>query len=260
MAVRLCGFSAIRCCLVLLNVFYIALALFLIGVVVASKAISYFTDPSILAGLAVCASILFLVAVLGLAGTVKHHQVVLFFYMVSLGLSGIVLFAVSVAALAAPDSYQTSFFDTTWRRLGSRDKQSIQDHFDCCGFNNESRHIIYNSPDDDGCDTGCNHIAHPFCNTSALTKHKKCCHGDGNPGNAMELTCEVETPFGNCSVLRQCESCPACYTSWKKGVSDTVWLAGSFGLIFSFTQVVGIVLSCRFRNLKDPDADPRAFF
>ena len=26
-----------------------------------------------------CASILFLVAVLGLAGTVKHHQVVLFF-------------------------------------------------------------------------------------------------------------------------------------------------------------------------------------
>ena len=43
--------------------------------------------------------------------------------MVSLGLSGIVLFAVSVAALAAPDSYQTSFFDTTWRRLGSRDKQ-----------------------------------------------------------------------------------------------------------------------------------------
>jgi tetraspanin-13/31 len=79
MAVRLCGFAAIRCCLTLLNVFYIATSLFLIGVVVASRALSYFTSPSILAGLAVCASILFLVAVLGLAGTIKHHQVVLFF-------------------------------------------------------------------------------------------------------------------------------------------------------------------------------------
>lgn len=56
-----------------------AISLFLIGVVIASRTLSYFTSPSILAGLAVCASVLFLVAILGLAGTIKHHQVVLFF-------------------------------------------------------------------------------------------------------------------------------------------------------------------------------------
>ena len=134
--------------------------------------------------------------------------------MVSLGVSGIVLFGVSVAALAAPDSYQTRFFEGTWRGLSSRDKQvwipvddlvslflffflslsfslslflsfflslsfslslflslspqSIQDHFDCCGFNNESRHIVYGDHNE-GCDKGCNGIAHPLCYTSALT-------------------------------------------------------------------------------------------
>ena len=56
-----------------------AISLFLIGVVIASRTLSYFTSPTILAGLAVCASVLFLVAILGLAGTIKHHQVVLFF-------------------------------------------------------------------------------------------------------------------------------------------------------------------------------------
>lgn len=43
--------------------------------------------------------------------------------MVSLGLSGIVLFAVSVAALAAPDTYREQFFEGTWRGLSSHDKQ-----------------------------------------------------------------------------------------------------------------------------------------
>lgn len=60
-----------------------AISLFLIGVVIASRTLSYFTSPSILAGLAVCASVLFLVAILGLAGTIKHHQVVLFFVSLS---------------------------------------------------------------------------------------------------------------------------------------------------------------------------------
>lgn len=122
MAVRPCSFSALRCCLTILNVFYIvsylrnpvcsalcgnhlyskpssckfkaissplpfsspppslqAISLFLIGIVVAARALAYFTNLPILAGLAVCACVLFLVAILGLMGTIKHHQVILFF-------------------------------------------------------------------------------------------------------------------------------------------------------------------------------------
>ena len=50
--------------------------------------------------------------------------------------------------------------------------QSIQNHFDCCGFNNASRHIVLGGTKEEGCDTECNAIAHPLCNTSALTKSK----------------------------------------------------------------------------------------
>ena len=50
--------------------------------------------------------------------------------------------------------------------------QSIQNHFDCCGFNNASRHIVLGGTKEEGCDKECNAIAHPLCNTSALTKSK----------------------------------------------------------------------------------------
>jgi tetraspanin-13/31 len=259
MAVRLCGFAAIRCCLTLLNVFYIATSLFLIGVVVASRALSYFTSPSILAGLAVCASILFLVAVLGLAGTIKHHQVVLFFYMVLLGVSGIVLFSVSVAALAAPDNYQEDFFTRVWKGLSCHDKTSVQNDFNCCGFDNRSRNII----SDGKCEDECDQIGHPSCNTSTLTHEHHCCFID-NSSNITDLICNssatsLSSLFSerNCTRISECSECDPCYTKWKEAVSNIVWVAGSFGLIFSFTQIIGIILSCRYRNVKDPDVDPR---
>ena len=44
-------------------------------------------------------------------------------YMVLLGLSGIILFAVSVAALSLPDKFRGQLFERTWKGLSSRDKQ-----------------------------------------------------------------------------------------------------------------------------------------
>lgn len=112
--------------------------------------------------------------------------------MISLAISGAVLFSVSVAALAAPDTYRTKFFENTWKGLSVHDKQVslvlncsshlhfgslslqyIQDHFECCGFSNSSRNIILNMYSDDDtkhCSKDCDRIGHPFCNTSALTK------------------------------------------------------------------------------------------
>ncbi len=56
-----------------------ATALFLIGVVIVAAHISYFVSPSILVGIAVCACVLLLVAIMGLYGTIRHHQVTMFF-------------------------------------------------------------------------------------------------------------------------------------------------------------------------------------
>ena len=43
--------------------------------------------------------------------------------MVILGLTGVVLFAVSVAALTLPEDLEKSFFQSTWEGLSNHDKQ-----------------------------------------------------------------------------------------------------------------------------------------
>lgn len=239
-----------RCSLVLLNIFYIVLSLFLIGVVIAAKTLAYFGSVPILVGIAVCGAFLWLTAILGLVGTIKHHQVTLFFYMIILALSGIVMFSVSVAALALPRSYQESFFLNTWKGLGDGDKSLVQDRLDCCGFDNVSRHITSDKDHPEDREV-CRAAGHPSCNTSVLTRHDRCC-------SKPEYKPLPNDP-NNCTQEVICPECDPCYTSWEDAVSKAVTLAGGFGLVFSLTEVIGIVLTCRYRNLKDPNANPSAF-
>ena len=90
--------------------------------------------------------------------------------MVVLGLTGFVLFAVSAAVLALPQT--TNVLDTVlraaWKSLDTKQKTDIQDRFNCCGFENEndSMPLI-----DTGVDTPCHKpVGHPLCNTSFLMK------------------------------------------------------------------------------------------
>lgn len=246
---RCCGFGAMRCCLILLNVFYIAISLFLIGLVIAARVSSYFTNVPILVGIAVCATLLCSVAILGLVAAIKHHQVSLFFYMLILATSGVIMFSVSVAALAIPKSFRDQVLLTTWQSLSSNQKSDLQESLDCCGFDLKYRWTaLYGS---DGNCTG----GHPSCNTDILIK--KCCSKGINGTTPTE---EPIAPYPSCSLQEPvCFDCQPCYNSWEKAVSSGVLAAGSFGLIFSLTQIVGIVLTFRFRNLKDPNANPSSF-
>ena len=89
--------------------------------------------------------------------------------MVVLGLTGFVLFAVSAAVLAVPQT--TNILDTVlsaaWQSLGTKQKTDIQDRFNCCGFDNKSSLFIHDDMDDQ-----CLHeqLGHPFCNTTFLMK------------------------------------------------------------------------------------------
>ena len=62
-----------------LDLYVQTVGLILVGVVIATKALAFFSEPHILIGTAVCGSILVLIAVFGLVGAVKHHQIILFF-------------------------------------------------------------------------------------------------------------------------------------------------------------------------------------
>ena len=77
--------------------------------------------------------------------------------MIVLGLSVVLMFSVSVAALATSKSLQESFLLNTWIRLSDEKKRSVQDSLDCCGFNEISQN---NTGSDE----------HPSCATEELQK------------------------------------------------------------------------------------------
>ena len=84
-------------------------------------------------------------------------------YMVVLGLTGFVLFAVSAATLALPRTTNLleTFLGAAWKSLSVQRKTDIQDRFNCCGFNKEWRLFIDN-------DTVRCHEGHPTCDTPFL--------------------------------------------------------------------------------------------
>lgn len=84
--------------------------------------------------------------------------------MVFLGLSGVLLFALSVAALAVPDSYTSSVFGTAWKSLSYDYKSYIQNSLDCCGFSEDDQfNIQLASESAKFCSEG-----HPRCNSTNL--------------------------------------------------------------------------------------------
>ena len=79
--------------------------------------------------------------------------------MIVLGLSAVLMFSVSVAALATPKSLQESFLVNTWSRLSNEQKISVQESLDCCGFNELSQTNNNNKSNE-----------HPSCATEELKK------------------------------------------------------------------------------------------
>ena len=80
--------------------------------------------------------------------------------MIILGVSLLLMFAVSVAALVTPPTLQQQFLANTWVSLSDKDKRAIQNALDCCGFNNITQDNQSASHGDQ----------HPSCKTEILTK------------------------------------------------------------------------------------------
>ena len=78
--------------------------------------------------------------------------------MVVLGISLLVMFAVSVAALVTPQSTQEDVLYRSWSLLSQEDKALIQNTFLCCGFSNQTQDKRDNTSAD----------YHPPCNVSPL--------------------------------------------------------------------------------------------
>uniref|UniRef100_A0A4X1TGH4 Tetraspanin 13 n=1 Tax=Sus scrofa TaxID=9823 RepID=A0A4X1TGH4_PIG len=148
---------------------------------------------------------LFLIALVGLIGAVKHHQVLLFFYMIILLLVFIFQFSVSCACLALNQGQQSQLLEVGWNNTASA-RNDIQRNLNCCGF----RRL--------------------------------------NPNDTCLASC-----------MKSRHSCSPCAPIIGKYAGEVLQFVGGIGLFFSFTEILGVWLTYRYRNQKDPRANPSAF-
>lgn len=227
------GFHCSKVSLQLLNVMYLLVAVLLIGIAAYAKASAVITSFEIAGGIIASGLFLLLISFLGIFAAIKHHQVLLFFYIVILFLLFIIQFCVSIACLAVTEEQVNTAIETQWIAEQGKPQYSTilenaESNFQCCGWNfesinsNENSHTNYNS---------------------CLSKNN--------------CTPPLEIPAN--STTTQSIPCNYC-TNVIPAVSSSVLEAtGGIGLFFSFTEMLGVWLAVRFRNQKDPKANPNQF-
>uniref|UniRef100_A0A1A9X3Z0 Tetraspanin 97E n=1 Tax=Glossina brevipalpis TaxID=37001 RepID=A0A1A9X3Z0_9MUSC len=132
------GFTCSKNALIALNILYVMVGFLLIGVGVYARAASIVPNLPIVGGILACGIILILISILGLAGAVKHHQVMLFFYMIVLFLLFLIQFSIASSCLAVNSEQQQEFAEEGWNRVPDSMRKEVQDTFLCCGFNTTS--------------------------------------------------------------------------------------------------------------------------
>uniref|UniRef100_A0A8C9P310 Tetraspanin-31 n=1 Tax=Spermophilus dauricus TaxID=99837 RepID=A0A8C9P310_SPEDA len=204
------GFACSKNALCALNVVYMLVGFLLIGVAAWGKGLGLVSSIHIIGGVIAVGVFLLLIAAAGLVGAVNHHQVLLFFYMIILGLVFIFQFGISCSCLAINRSKQTDVINASWWVMSNSTRHELERSFDCCGLFNLT--TVYQ---DD-----------PSCN--AICKNRS-------------------------------STCQMCGEKFLKHSDEALKILGGVGLFFSFTEILGVWLAMRFRNQKDPRANPSAF-
>ncbi|CAK1540516.1 unnamed protein product [Leptosia nina] len=215
------GFTCSKNALIALNILYVVVASILISVAVYGQASALTTLP-IVGGIMACGILLILISLLGLAGAVKHHQVMLFFYMVILFLLFLVQFSIACACLGVNSDQQEMLAQQGWNSVDIDMKAQVQEQFQCCSF--KSRPI-----------------------TNSTSNYPSC--------DIVDSICCNHLP-----VTDDCK-CQPCMKELKGIINYAFKLCGCVGLFFSFTELFAVWIARRYRNQPDPTyKEPHAVF
>ncbi|GIY17114.1 tetraspanin-31 [Caerostris darwini] len=216
------GFTCSRNALIALNLVYVIVSFILISVAAYGIVASFFSSLTIVGGIIACGVFLFLLSLMGLIGAARHSQVLLFFYMIILFMLFVVQFSIACACLAFNEDQQHKLAYEGWHQAPMDLRNETQIYFNCCGFQNASL------PDNDPMKApSCSSV--PFCQESL---------------DNMKL-CE--------------ESGDTCWMKLQNVINNALKITGGVGLFFSFTEFLGVWLTVRYRNQKDPRSNPHAF-
>ncbi|KAM9229017.1 tetraspanin-31 isoform 3-T4 [Dugong dugon] len=77
----------------------------------------------------------------------------------------------------------------------------------------------------------------------------------------FNLTHQYQQDYALCTAICKSRSptCQMCGEKFLKHSDEALKILGGVGLFFSFTEILGVWLAMRFRNQKDPLANPSAF-
>ncbi|KAG8201146.1 hypothetical protein JTE90_028809 [Oedothorax gibbosus] len=210
----MCGsFTCSKNALIALNIIYILVSFILIGVAGYCRVASVVTNLAIVGGIIACGVFLFLLSLMGLIGAIRHHQVMLFFYMLILFLLFIIQFSIACACLAVTTEQQHQIALEGWRRAKVNIKIKTQTIFKCYGFENQTA-----SPDD------------PL--------------GGG-------------VPYQNITECVQdgLNRCPLCWHILRKAINSSLKIVGGIGMFFSFTELLAVFMTHKYRQLWLPFKD-----
>ncbi|KAG0698662.1 Tetraspanin-31 [Chionoecetes opilio] len=196
---------------------------------------SIVTSLPLVSGIIACAVFLLFISLVGLVGASKHHQVsvgcvfqvLLFFYMIVLFIIFIIQFSVACACLAINADQQRLVAAKGWVEGGESIQSDAQNFFGCCGYVNKNYNLTLESE-------------HPSC-----MEIPRCC-----PDMTEDDVC--------CQTTGVC-GCGPCNEPVEVVMLRGFNLVGGIGLFFSFTEFLGVWLTVRYRNQRDPRANPSAF-
>jgi len=218
------GFTCSKNTLTGLNVVYILVSFLMIGVAVHGKVSGIVTSLPIVGGITACGVFLLIISVIGLIGAQRHHQVLLFFYMVVLFLIFLIQFSVSCAALAINEDDEKQIIFKAWKTAEDKSPSLViqaEQTFDCCGVGLNETYSVYTKPND-----------HDIKFTDENNVF------DGLPG---------KTCFNHTSP-----SCTTCFSHINNKVNSGFNAAGGLGLFFALTELIGGIVAARYRNQFDP--------
>ncbi|XP_057175935.1 tetraspanin-31 isoform X2 [Triplophysa rosa] len=90
----------------------------------------------------------------------------------------------------------------------------------------------------------------------SLEKKLDCCGLFNNTEQQREFVADMNMCPAPC---KQNGSCITCGLKSLQHASEALKILGGVGLFFSFTEILGVWLAMRYRNQKDPRANPSAF-
>ena len=167
----MCGsYSSSKTTLLGLNVIYFVLSLIMIGIAVngkkqilnpnslkvkitlfSAKVSGLVTSLPIIGGITASGVFLLFLAVVGIIGLMKNHQVMLYVYMIILFFIFIIQFSCSCAALSVSSNDQMTIIKGAWNQAVKHDSSKsliveAERQLDCCGLGLKDDNTFYQHP------------------------------------------------------------------------------------------------------------------